>query len=252
MLGAAASSSHVQIVRPEELKMHTTFPGVKKTALTSIFLAASLFSQTSFAALQREDFRSANDGALVVDTNTNLEWLSPVFTKGQSFNSIAAGYQNLVTTEGFRYASRNEVLSMFSNNFGPLPTAPGSPAGYATVQSIFNTFGVAEFTTCGQPCPRTQGLTSDLGSSPNTHIAVGVIQFGQNGYLIDNNPWPDSFSDRQLGSWLVRADVVSAVPEPETYAMLLAGLGVVGFAARRKAKKNGASFSLFTTHLTAA
>jgi hypothetical protein len=27
---------------------------------------------------------------------------------------------------------------------------------------------------------------------------------------------------------------VSAVPEPETYAMLLAGLGFVGFMARRK------------------
>jgi hypothetical protein len=27
---------------------------------------------------------------------------------------------------------------------------------------------------------------------------------------------------------------VAAVPEPETYAMLLAGLGLLGFAARRK------------------
>ena len=30
------------------------------------------------------------------------------------------------------------------------------------------------------------------------------------------------------------ASTVSAVPEPETYAMLLAGLGVVGFMARRR------------------
>jgi hypothetical protein len=29
-------------------------------------------------------------------------------------------------------------------------------------------------------------------------------------------------------------NVTSAVPEPETYAMLLAGLGLVGFAARRR------------------
>lgn len=32
--------------------------------------------------------------------------------------------------------------------------------------------------------------------------------------------------------------VVSAVPEPESYAMLLAGLGVVGAISRRKARKN--------------
>jgi hypothetical protein len=39
---------------------------------------------------------------------------------------------------------------------------------------------------------------------------------------------------------------VSQVPEPETYAMLLAGLGVVSFAARRKinnGKNNGIRFS---------
>ena len=27
---------------------------------------------------------------------------------------------------------------------------------------------------------------------------------------------------------------VAAVPEPETYAMLLAGLGLIGFSARRR------------------
>lgn len=36
------------------------------------------------------------------------------------------------------------------------------------------------------------------------------------------------------------APPVSAVPEPETYAMMLAGLGLLGFAARRKAKANQA------------
>jgi hypothetical protein len=32
--------------------------------------------------------------------------------------------------------------------------------------------------------------------------------------------------------------VLNAVPEPETYAMLLAGLGLVGFAVRRRASSS--------------
>lgn len=35
----------------------------------------------------------------------------------------------------------------------------------------------------------------------------------------------------------ISAPLTSAVPEPETYAMMLAGLGLAGFAARRKASK---------------
>lgn len=50
------------------------------------------------------------------------------------------------------------------------------------------------------------------------------------------------FSDGSFGTtelleqeWHLNQDlVVTAVPEPETYAMLLAGLGLLGFAARRR------------------
>jgi Protein of unknown function (DUF1566)/PEP-CTERM motif len=39
-------------------------------------------------------------------------------------------------------------------------------------------------------------------------------------------------------AWAVRpGDVAAAIPEPETYAMLLAGLGLLGFAARRRQQK---------------
>ena len=35
--------------------------------------------------------------------------------------------------------------------------------------------------------------------------------------------------------------MVGAIPEPETYAMLLAGLGLLGFAARRRKQKEAAA-----------
>lgn len=46
-------------------------------------------------------------------------------------------------------------------------------------------------------------------------------------FVFDNNRSGNS------GSILVNVNV-AAVPEPETYAMMLAGLGLVGFAARRR------------------
>ncbi|MBI5659432.1 MAG: DUF1566 domain-containing protein [Nitrosomonadales bacterium] len=56
--------------------------------------------------------------------------------------------------------------------------------------------------------------------------------FGTNGgYQYSSN------KDSYRLAWAVRpgnSAAVSAVPEPETYAMLLAGLGLLGFTARRK------------------
>jgi phage terminase large subunit-like protein len=45
----------------------------------------------------------------------------------------------------------------------------------------------------------------------------------------------DSIRGNQFHAWAVRSgDVAAPIPEPETYAMLLAGLGLLGFMARRK------------------
>ena len=44
-------------------------------------------------------------------------------------------------------------------------------------------------------------------------------------------------TNQQGGSAWYGASAVPSVPEPETYAMLVAGLGLMGFVARRRAKK---------------
>lgn len=41
-------------------------------------------------------------------------------------------------------------------------------------------------------------------------------------------------ADEGWGLNNITVEGVSAVPEPETYAMLLAGLGMIGFMARRR------------------
>jgi PEP-CTERM motif-containing protein len=56
---------------------------------------------------------------------------------------------------------------------------------------------------------------------------------GHQGYNYQTSP---------LYAWAVRpGDVAAAIPEPETYAMLLAGLGLLGVMAKRRRRSFGAS-----------
>jgi len=62
------------------------------------------------------------------------------------------------------------------------------------------------------------------GNSPNSSsVGSGWYYYKATGFV----------SGTKAGHYSITSDV-SAVPEPETYAMLLAGLGALGFLARRR------------------
>lgn len=58
----------------------------------------------------------------------------------------------------------------------------------------------------------------------------GVYSFVLNAYDANNGLLASTSMNVQVGQ-------VAAVPEPETYALMLAGLGLVGFIARRRSRK---------------
>jgi len=109
-------------------------------------------------------------------------------------------------------------------------------------------------------------LTFDLARNPNADKAAVKVEFL--GQIMtfkapsDNSVTAESFtflgsalsqaSDSQLkffsidkgnaysGAILDNVSVTAAVPEPETYGMLLGGLGLIGFVARRKQRNKAA------------
>lgn len=64
--------------------------------------------------------------------------------------------------------------------------------------------------------PATQSFTYQATTTGQTLLTFSSAASGYSGAVIDN------------------VSVMAAVPEPETYAMLLAGLGLMGFIARRR------------------
>lgn len=70
-------------------------------------------------------------------------------------------------------------------------------------------------------------ITDPLGSSPFAFVADG-LSFSGNDLVV---------SITRSNSWVFLSEVefnAAPVPEPETYAMLLVGLGLLGFAVRRR------------------
>lgn len=92
------------------------------------------------------------------------------------------------------------------------------------------------------------------GCSGGAHVGTGLCFSGDRVALADNMVFQFAFSggapsldaphvkvnffgegDRKVGSLL--SQTIAPVPEPQTYAMMLGGLGLVGFMARRKRKQ---------------
>jgi hypothetical protein len=90
------------------------------------------------------------------------------------------------------------------------------------------------------------GSVYQIGHSATFSLTLGNVSLGTNtvgissyygGYAV---PDGQSFVHNTYGNYTTftanAVSAVAAVPEPETYAMMLAGLGAVGFIARRRRK----------------
>ena len=143
-------------------------------------------------------------------TATFLGW-EALDTDTFTFNLGAFGtLNNKTSTAGTSSISGPVGAGALNFSFADLFTSTsvgngGNPGSEFTSYAVLGTFNGAVFT------PATLGNTYDL-----------IIGFND-GLRVDAD-----YDDMVIGL------KVTAIPEPETYALLLAGLGAVGFIARRR------------------
>lgn len=106
---------------------------------------------------------------------------------------------------------------------------------YQTVQRLDTTTG--EFDTFAQTAGISDGATPRFGADGNLYVSsmLGRADFIGSIERFDGKTGA-SLGDIEVGYLTSPTGFIflPPIPEPETYAMLLAGLGLVGFMARRK------------------
>jgi len=160
------------------------------------------------------------------------------------FESVAVGSYSSFTEGGVTFSLSSGDISVSDDSNGVyVLAAPGT-------HFLDNRFGGADFIFDLAAPVNYFGMQIGAANSPQTLSAYDSLNNFLGSVSIPNQvndlPYPYtgfyalSFAgiDRVTltgsdGDWVV-VDNVTAVPEPETYAMLLAGLGLLGFMARRR------------------
>ncbi|HRA63918.1 MAG TPA: lamin tail domain-containing protein [Burkholderiaceae bacterium] len=141
-------------------------------------------------------------------------------------SQIGAG-QSVIFLEGTGSANTSFISTWFGAN-APAGFAIGNYAGAGIGLStggdqvnIFDKLGVlqAKVSFGGS----TRGQTFDNAAGLNNAVVSQLSMVGNNGAFMN--------ASGEIGS---PGAIAAAVPEPETYAMLLAGLALVGAVARRR------------------
>ncbi len=209
-----------------------------KSLIAALILGGSISTASASAVIT--DITASGSGmgsfsVLANSTNDKGLDLSKVF---DSINPITLTF---TVAHSVGNGGSYDVIESITNNTGTAfsdfhlsITQPINASGNGVVFTSFNSSTLDGFTldspSVNQPSPfnhsgpRDLNFTGDLaiGGTANAGFSLSAFDPGVgNTYTFT----------------LTQTPTVSAIPEPETYAMLLAGLGLMGAVARRKNKK---------------
>jgi len=211
---------------------------VMRTLLAATLVATFLAGPAS-AQFITSDGAFGSD-SLVRDTISGTTWLNLDVTMGMSLNAVTTNLALNPMYADFRLATTQDVVGLFTDAgfcVGDVPcdaiTDPSRLAAEASFVGAFDDDGSGLYLGYigdrSYPINPAQGIYGTFRSYVGYDASSPYV--GRAHY-----DFTGPFSDRALantGTWLVSKSVINPVPEPSTYALMLAGLGALGFIARR-------------------
>jgi hypothetical protein len=180
----------------------------------------ALVANNAPTATNNNGYNAANGSA----TSDRLIATSPTTVSG------AALELTLTNNTGYSFS---ELLVSYDTRRFRVASVVNELPGYQLFYSLNNSTwaNVSALNPTISTVPNTIGITSVTNANVNLGASVAV---GQNLYL----RWVDDNADQTSPDQIIGLNNVSitAVPEPESFAMLLAGLGMVSTVARRRKK----------------
>jgi hypothetical protein len=195
------------------------------------------------ATLTTMDDTVFGTGAITLDTATGLEWLDLTKSTDLSYDFVSSQFGLGGQFYGFRYAINSEIGSLWTDagilishttSDGHLFGDPANIAPIEALQALIGvTYSLTDYTT--------QGISGTIFAGTYPHELPYLIR--SNGMTAplcceeNIGGWVGSEHNPGVGSWLVRGvppPPIIAIPEPATYTMLLAGLGLLGFTIHRR------------------
>jgi hypothetical protein len=250
---------------------------IRKTVLALLLAAAGINAHAALNAgdIAFTSFNADEDGLSFVtfkniDANTTIffsdnEWTGSAFNTGESYNQWNSGSSEIIAGSVIRFSSYDKTtLSASTGTLSRVTVTSNTNWGISTsADTIYAYIGT------GATAPSTF-LTAISNATDGSLVGTGLTE-GTNAILLNSiatSATPDfaeyngarsgeiSFDAykaqvNNVANWNVdttngvyattipdtTAFTVSAVPEPKNYAMLLAGLGLMGFIARRRSSR---------------
>jgi hypothetical protein len=188
------------------------------------FGSASAAPAYTLSGGQAAVFNSANtngyleDGVVVGGINVSFGYFGQILFNEPSqviFNTL---FNSISPTEGVLSVTDNYPFTMFSNQGTSLTVSPVSHISMIhRDDNLVGEPGFSEVHHLGMSSSPVVGNPVWSIIPTGDHTLLGIAQFDQ------SNP--------DLGYWAF--EISTPVPEPETYAMLLVGLAMIGFTMRK-------------------